>query len=59
MALYLGASNSGTFLSSDGYELQDSNGLSLSALPAKSKWKIILNGVTYHLNANLKTKESE
>ena len=59
MALYLGVSNNGTFVSSDGYTLQDSSGLSLSALPAESKWKIILNGVTYHSNVNLKTKESE
>jgi hypothetical protein len=40
MAVYLGISNNGTFVSSDGYTLQDSDGLSLTALPATSKLKI-------------------
>ena len=58
MALYLGVSNNGSFVSSDGYTLQDSNGVSLSAVPATSKLKIILNGVTYRLNVKLPAKES-
>jgi hypothetical protein len=59
MALYLGIANNGTFVSSDGYALQDSNSLSLTALPATSKLKIILNGVAYRVNVKLPEKESE
>ena len=59
MALYLGVSNNGTFVSSDGYALQDSNALSLTALPVTNKLKIILNGVVYRLNVKLPEKESE
>lgn len=59
MALYLGVSNNGAFVSSDGYALQDLNGLSLNAVPATSKLKIILNGVVYRLNVKLPEKESE
>lgn len=59
MAIYLGTSNDGTFVSSDYYSLLDLNGLLLCALPESSKWKINLNGVVYHLNVNLDTKESE
>ena len=59
MALYLGISNNGTFVTSDGYTLQDSNGLSLTALPATSKLKINLNGVAYRLNVKFPEKESE
>lgn len=59
MALYLGVTNNGTFVSSDGYTLQDSNGLYLVALPETSKLKIILNGVSYRLNVKLPEKESE
>lgn len=59
MAVYLGLSNNGTFVSSDGYALQDSNGLFLTALPSTSKLKIILNGVAYRLNIELPVKESE
>lgn len=59
MALYLGVINNGTFVSSDGYALQDSNGISLIALPETSKLKIMLNGVVYRLNVKLPEKESE
>lgn len=59
MALYLGVTSNGTFVSSDGYALQDSDELSLTALPSTSKLKIILNGVAYRLNIELPVKESE
>lgn len=59
MAIYLGTTNDGTFVSSDGYRLLDLNSSILYALPESSKWKINLNGVVYHLNVNLDTKESE
>lgn len=59
MAIYLGIVNDGTFVSSDGYSLRDSNDLSLYALQASDKWKIILNNVVYHVKVNLDTKESE
>jgi hypothetical protein len=59
MALYLGVSNDGAFVTSDGYTLQDLNNLSLMAFPESNKFKIILNNVVYRLNVNLNTKESE
>ena len=59
MALYLGITNNGSFVSSDGYSLQDSNGMSLMALPYTNKLKIMLNGVAYRLNVKLPEKESE
>ena len=60
MALYLGTSNKGHLMSSDGYRLQDSNGLYLTALSTTTgKLKIILNGVVYRLNVKLPAKESE
>lgn len=59
MAVYLGVSNNGTFVSSDGYTLQDSDGLSLTALSATNKLKVILNGIVYRVNINLPKKESE
>ena len=59
MALYLGLTNNGTFISSDGYRLQDSNNYALYASQASNKWKIVLNNVTYHLNVKSNTKESE
>lgn len=60
MALYLGAPNNDRLMSSDGYILQDSNGLYLTALSATTgKLKIILNGVVYHLNVKLPAKEDE
>ena len=59
MAIYLGALNDGTFVSSDGYRLLDSNDLLLCALPEESTWKINLNGIAYRVNVNLETKESE
>jgi hypothetical protein len=59
MALYLGVSNSGAFVSSDGYKLQDNNGLHLSALAVNGKLKIVLNGVSYRLNVKLPAKDGE
>lgn len=59
MAIYSGITNNGTFVSSDGYRLKDSNGLLLYAYQENSKWKINLNGVVYRVNVNLDTKESE
>lgn len=59
MALYLGVANNGNFVSSDGYTLQDSDSLSLTALPMIVKRKIIINNVVYRLNVNLPKKESE
>lgn len=59
MALYLGLSNDGTFVSSDGYILQDINGLFLTAIPTTDKWKIIIDNVVYRLNINLDLKEDK
>ena len=59
MAVYLGITNDGTFISSDGYSLQDSNGLYLTAMPTTDKWKVILNNVVYNMNVNLTKKETE
>ena len=59
MALYLGIDNNGTFVSSDGYTLQDSSGLSVSALSSVSKYKIILDNIVYRVNVNLNTKEDK
>jgi hypothetical protein len=58
MALHLGIGNDGTFVSSDGYTLLDSNDLSLMAISSAYKYKIILNNVVYRVNVNLK-KEGE
>lgn len=58
MALYLGIDNDGTFVSSEGYVLQDSNGLTLTALPVVNKRKIIIDNVVYRLNINMTAKES-
>lgn len=59
MALYLGVSNNGTFVSSDGYALKDSNNLLLNAQFKTAKFKIILNGIAYRVNIELPKKESE
>lgn len=59
MAIYLGIVNDGTFVSSDGYSLRDSNNVSLYAEQASDKWKVILNNVAYRVKINLDTKESE
>ena len=59
MAIYLGIANDGTFVSSDGYSLRDSNDLSLYAMQASDKWKIVLNNIVYRVNVNLNTKEAE
>lgn len=59
MALYLGIANNGNFVSSDGYTLQDSNSLSLTALPMIVKRKIVINNIVYRVNVKLPEKESE
>ena len=59
MAIYLGIANDGTFVSSDGYSLRDADGVSLFAMQASDKLKIILNGVVYRINVNLTQKEAE
>ena len=59
MALYLGISSDGSFISSDGYTLKDANNLSLSAISTTFKHKIILNNVVYRVNVNLKKKEGD
>ena len=50
MAIYLGIKNDGTFTTSDGYILQDANGVPLLAMAVPDKWKIIINGVAYRVN---------
>ena len=61
MALYLGGNNYISLASLDGYALQDSNGVSLvtTALSIAGKVKIKLNNITYHVNVNLTSEESE
>ena len=59
MAIYLGIVNDGTFITSDGYRLQDSTGLYLSALHASDKWKVIIDNVVYRVNVNLSLKDGE
>ena len=59
MAVYLRIPNDGTFVSSDGYSLKDANDLSLYAMQASDKWKIVLNNIVYRVNVNLNTKEAE
>ena len=57
MALYLGANDNVKFVTLDGYTLQDSEGLSLIALPVVAKRKIIINNVVYRVILNLKGSE--
>lgn len=57
MSLYLGVVNNGTFVTSDNYTLIDSNDEPLVAQSSTSKWKIVINGVTYHVNINLKESD--
>lgn len=57
MAVYLGIGNNGTFVTSDGYRLQDVNEMSLTAQPMISKLNVVINGVVYRVNANLKDGE--
>ena len=59
MAIHLGISNDGTFVSSDGYDIQDINGVSLFAMPASDKMKIVINNIVYRVNINLDTKDGE
>jgi hypothetical protein len=59
MAIYLGIANDGTFISLDDYKLQDSGSMYLYARPISDKWKLIFNNVTYNVNVDLETKESE
>ena len=59
MAVYLGISNDGTFVTSDGYRLQDSIGVPLTATPSTIKWKLIVDNVVYRVNVNLGLKDGE
>ena len=59
MAIYLGVDNNGTFVSSDGQPLLDSNGLTLTAIPISGKLKFVFNGISYRVNVKLPKKESE
>lgn len=57
MAVYLGIENNGTFITSDGYRLQDVNGIFLTAQPMTDKWNVVINNVVYRVNTNLKDGE--
>lgn len=59
MAVYLGIVNDGTFITSDGYRLQDINDVYLYAKQATDKWKIIIDNVVYRVNVNLSLKDGE
>ena len=59
MAVYLGVGNNGSFVTSDDYTLVDANGLTLTAYPSVSKYKVILNNIVYRINVNLNKKEGE
>ena len=59
MAVYLGVGNNGSFVTSDGHTLIDTDGLTLTAYPSVSKYKVILNNVVYRINVNLNKKEGE
>ena len=59
MAVYLGIVNDGTFITSDGYRLQDINDVYLYATQATDKWKIIIDNVVYRVNVNLSLKDGE
>ena len=59
MAVYLGIANNGTFVTADGYRLQDSNGILLSATPSTTKWKVVIDNIVYRVNVNLGLKDGE
>lgn len=66
MALCAGLKNSDAFVTSDGYVLQDADGLYLSILSVVDKRKIIINNVAYRVMVdfnlkpnNLNLKEGE
>ena len=59
MAVYLGISNDGTFITSDDYALKDMYDIYLTALPESTKWKIVINNDIYRFNINLNLKEDE
>lgn len=59
MAVYLGIGQDGTFVTSDGYALHDTDGLRLTAMYTIGKLKVILNGTTYRVNVKFSEKESE
>lgn len=59
MAVYLGAINNGSFITSDGYRLHDSNGVSLSATSTITKWNIVIDNIVYRANVNLSLKDGE
>lgn len=58
MALYLGVGNDGTFVTSDGYLLADSEGVVLRAMPVSSQRKIVLDNVVYRIMSNSKGVEN-
>ena len=51
--------NNGTFVTADGYSLQDSNDTLLSAMPASTNYKIIIDNVAYRINVNLDLKDGD
>jgi hypothetical protein len=59
MSLHLGIVNNGSFVSADGYKLQDSTGTHLSATFLVNKLKVMINGVIYSFKVKLPKKESE
>jgi hypothetical protein len=59
MAIYLGITNDGTFVSSDGYRLLDANDLFLYAMQASDKCKVIIDNIIYRVNVNLSLKDGE
>lgn len=59
MAVYLGVSNNGSFVTSDGYRLQDSTGVPLTATPSTIKWNVVIDNIVYRVNVNLGLKDGE
>ena len=59
MAVYLGIVNDGTFVSSDGYTLKDSNGITLHAMQEVSRYKVVIDNIVYRVNVNLSSKDGE
>jgi hypothetical protein len=59
MSLQLGIASNGSFVTADGYKLQDSNGTHLSAAYIVNKFKVMINGVIYSFKVKLPKKESE
>ena len=59
MAIYLGITHDGALISSDGYILQDTNGMTLYALQTSAQYKIIMDNVVYRVNVLLSLKDGE